>query len=290
MKSRTLTVLGAGLGLGLILSSCAYDTQSTSGSQYLAKYTGSPNPGTGPATGSPTPATDAEILAAADVEPTLTFPARIGVARIDYGQLSAMPPAEAAAWKEMSERLGPAWGQFVPVSPLVAALASPARGESACRDQRSGLYDVVSGPTIASFDCVRETVQTIRLGAARQHLDVVLIYESFGKSQETSNPLAITKLALIGFFFPTEDVEAEGLAQAILIDVRNGYHYGTATAVAEKPAYTISTSGNTRSAHAEVQGEARFAAVAALTKEVEKMAVDLRRDLEARNAPKLYQP
>ena len=289
MNSRTLIAVGASLGLALILSSCGYHTQTTSGSQYLAKYTGSPNPRTGPATGSPSPASDADVLAAADVEPTLTFPARIGVARIDNGQLSALPPAEAAVWQEMSERLGPAWGQFVPLSPLVAALASPARDESACRDQWRGYHDLVSGPTMANFDCVRETVQTIRLGAARQHLDVVLIYESFGKSQETSNPLAITKLALIGFFFPTEDVEAEGLAQAILVDVRNGYHYGTATAVAEKPAYRISTSGNTRSAHAEVQGEARFAAVSALTAEVEKMAVDLRRDLEARNLPKPYQ-
>ena len=75
---------------------------------------------------------------------------------------------------------------------------------------------------------MRETVWTIRLGAARQHLDVVLIYESFGKSQDRSNPLAITKLALIGYFLPTENIEAEGLAQAVLVDVRNGYHYGSA--------------------------------------------------------------
>ena len=103
------------------------------------------------------------------------------------------------------------------------------------------------------------------------------------------NAVRFTKLALIGFFFPTEDVEAEGMAQAVLVDVRNGYHYGTATAVSDKPAYTISSVGNTDNAHAETQAEVRLAAVAALTKEVEKMAVDLRRDLEARNLPKLYQ-
>ena len=279
MKSRTLTVLGAGLGLALLLSSCAYHTQTTSGSQYLARYAGqggAPAAGTASGTAGAMPAgiADADVLAAANVEPTLSFPARIGIARIDQGQLSPVPAEEAAAWREMAERLGPAWGQFVPVSPLIAALASPVAGENACRSQ---------------FDCVLEAVRTIRLGAARQHLDVVLIYESFGKSQDSSNPLAITKLALIGFFFPTEDVEAEGLAQAVLVDVRNGYHYGTATAAAEKPAYKITTSGNLGAAHAEVQGEARLAAVTALTKEVEKMAVDLRRDLEARNLPKLYQ-
>ncbi len=285
MKSRTLTVLGVGLGLVLILSSCeSYHTQTTSGSLYLAKYgdtatatAGPATAGTGSGTAVARPAgiADADVLAAANVEPTLTFPARIGIARIDQGQLSAMPAEEVAAWREMSERLGPAWGQFVPVSPLIAALASPVAGAEACQSH---------------FDCVWETVRTIRLGAARQHLDVVLIYESFGRSQDSSNPLAITKLALIGFFFPTEDVEAEGMAQAVLVDVRNGYHYGTATAAAEKPAYTITTSGNVGAAHAEVQGRARLAAVGALTVEVEKMAVDLRRDLEARYQPKLYQP
>ncbi len=284
MKSQNLTVLGTGLGLALFLSACEYHTQTTSGSQYLARYAGgeaAPVAGASTAcTGSdssvatPTEVTDADILAAANVEPTLMFPARIGLARIDQGQLSPIPAEEAAVWQEMSERLGPAWGQFLPISPMIAALASPVAGSNACRSH---------------FDCLRETVQTIRLGAARQHLDVVLIYESFGKSQERSNPLAITKLALIGFFFPTEDVEAEGMAQAVLVDVRNGYHYGTATAVSDKPAYTISSVGNTDNAHAETQAEVRLAAVAALTKEVEKMAVDLRRDLEARNLPKLYQ-
>ncbi len=285
MKSQNLTVLGTGLGLALFLSACEYHTQTTSGSQYLARYAGgeaAPVAGASTAgTGSdssvatPTEVTDADILAAANVEPTLMFPARIGLARIDQGQLSPIPAEEAAVWQEMSERLGPALGQFLLISPMIAALASPVAGSNACRSH---------------FDCLRETVQTIRLGAARQHLDVVLIYESFGKSQERSNPLAITKLALIGFFFPTEDVEAEGMAQAVLVDVRNGYHYGTATAAAEKPAYTITTSGNVGAAHAEVQGRARLAAVGALTVEVEKMAVDLRRDLEARYLPKLYQP
>ena len=262
MRSRRLTAPGASLGLALLLASCSYHTQTTSGSQYLESYSAS---AIGPAAEEPVAITDADILAAAKVEPTLTFPARIGLARIDEGQLSAIPEAEAAAWRKTGERLGPAYGQFVPVSPLIAALASPVRGDQVCRSH---------------FDCVRETVQTIRLGAARQHLDAVLIYESFGESQDSSNPLAITKLALIGFFFPTEDVEAQGLAQAVLVDVRNGYHYGTATAAAEKPAYTIATSGNVGTAHAEMQGRARLAAVEALTGEVEKMAVDLRLDLE----------
>lgn len=277
MRSRRLTLPGASLGLALLLASCGYHTQTTSGSQYLESYGVAAY---GSAVEAPAPVTDAEIAAAANVEPALTFPARIGLARIDQGQLSAIPEAEATAWRRTAERLGPAYGQFVPISPLIAALASPAKTESACKAQVGYLRGVPLEATTPSFDCVRETVQTIRLGAARQHLDAVLIYESFGRSQDSSNPLAITKLALIGFFFPTEDVEAEGLAQAVLVDVRNGYHYGTATAAAEKPAYTITTSGNVDTAHAEMQGRARLAAVEALTGEVEKMAVDLRLDLE----------
>ena len=93
MRSRSLTVLGTGLGLALILSSCAYHTQTTSGSQYLARYAGkekapaaaaSSGAASGTAVAAPAAIADSEILAAADVEPTLTFPARIGIARIDY--------------------------------------------------------------------------------------------------------------------------------------------------------------------------------------------------------------
>ena len=241
MRSRRLTLLGTSLGFALLLTSCGYHTQTTSGSQYLERYGAS---AAGPAAAEPVAITDAEIVAAANVEPALTFPARIGLARIDQGQLSAIPEAEAAAWRKTAERLGPAYGQFVPISPLIAAMASPAKTESACKVQVEHLPGVSLQVSTPGFDCVRETVQVIRLGAARQHLDAVLIYESFGKSQDRSSPLAITKLALIGYFLPTENVEAEGLAQAILVDVRNGYHYGNATATAAEPAHRISMESN----------------------------------------------
>ena len=274
MRFHSLTVVGAGLGLALVLSSCVHSSQTTSGSRYLSRYDA--------AEGAVARVTDAQIAEVANVEPTLAFPARIGLARIDEGRLSTIPAEEAAIWRQLTERLGPGWGQFLPVSPLVAALASPATGTSACRRPDSTSYGRRQRAAVVDFDCLRETVQTIRLGAARQHLDAVLIYESFGKSENSSNPLAVTQLALIGFFLPTENVEAEGLAQAILVDVRNGYHYGTATAVAEEPAQRLSTPNNIDTAHAAVQDEARLAAVTALIGEVEKMAVELRHDLEAR--------
>jgi hypothetical protein len=238
-------------GLVGLLAACGHAVQTTSGSQYLAGYGA-----TGPAA-----VTDAEIVAAANVEPQLRFPARLGLARIDRGGLTAVPAAEAEAWRALAERLGSGYGAFVPVSPLIAALASEADADG-CRPH----YD----------SCLAQVVKQVRLGAARQHLDAVLIYETFGKSSESSNPLAVTKLALIGFFLPTENVKAEGFAQAVLVDVRNGYTYGTASAVAEQPSHRLTTVGDSSDAHIAARAEAEVRAVANLASEVEAMVRELR--------------
>jgi len=252
-------VLAAGL-VGLT-AACGHQVQTTSGSQYLAGYESDVRQPVGPKY-----ATDAEIAAAADVEPQLRFPARLGLARIGHQGLMAVPPEEAKAWRALAERLGSGYGEFVRVSPLIAALATP---------EPSRL--VISNDLFPEFrTSLAEVVREVRLGAARQHLDAVLIYETFGRAEETSNPLAITKIALIGFFLPTEDIEAEGSAQAVLVDVRNGYTYGTAAATAEKPAYRLASSGNTWAARREAEGEAQTRAVANLTGEVEAMLRELR--------------
>ena len=152
------------------------------------------------------------------------------------------------------------------VSPLVAALATP---EAPRR--------VVVGNLVWDYrTSLARVVREVRLGAARQHLDAVLIYETSGTAADTSNVLAVTKLALIGFFLPTEDVEAEGAAQAVLVNVRNGYTYGMASAVAEKPVQRIATSGNTSAVRRAAAQAAGTRAVAALTGEVETMVRDLR--------------
>ncbi|MGF1594264.1 MAG: hypothetical protein ACFCUW_13350 [Kiloniellaceae bacterium] len=258
-------VLAAGL-----LAACDRSVQTTSGSQYLAAYDNGAGEGA---------ATDAEIVAAANVEPQLRFPARIGLARIGPDGLAAVPAAEAEAWRGLAGRLGSGYGEFVPVSPLVAALATP---ESDAQ--------VVTCKAVRCFEAPKvrldRVVRQVRLGAARQHLDAVLIYEAFGSSEESSNPLAVTKLALIGFFLPTENVAAEGFAQAVLVDVRNGYTYGTASAVAEKPSHRLTTVGDSRDAHRSALAEAEARAVAVLAGEVEGMVRELRLALaERREAP-----
>lgn len=266
MITKRIVPLAMAAGLAGLVAGCGHQIQTTSGSDYLAAYKAADG------RAGPAAATDAEIIAAADVEPQLRFPARLGLARLDEGGLSPVPAAEAQAWRDLAQRLGSGYGEFVPVSPLIAALATPAPLQPDSRNDSWRRYR----------KSLAQVVREVRLGAARQHLDAVLIYEPFGTSSEASNPLAITKLALIGFFLPTEGVEAEGFAQAVLVDVRNGYTYGTASAVSEKPSYRLTTVSDSGDAHRTARGEAQARAVAALTGEVETMLRDLRLALAER--------
>lgn len=264
--ARLLKFVLAG-GLAGLIAACGHQVQTTSGSQYLSAYQSEAGKPVGPEY-----ATDAEIAAAANVEPQLRFPARIGLARIGRQELTAVPREEAQAWQALAERLGSGYGEFVPVSPLIAALATP---EPSHLVTSTDIY-----PDFRSS--LAEVVREVRLGAARQHLDAVLIYETFGKSSESSNPLALTKLALIGFFLPTENVEAEGFAQAVLVDVRNGYTYGTASATSEKPTHRITTVSDSGDAHEAARIEAEAGAVGRLAVEVEDMVRELRLALAER--------
>ncbi len=268
MHPNTVLKAAGAAALVAVLAACGHTVQTTSGSKYLSTYDLSDHDL------DVLVGTDEGIAAAADVEPQLRFPARLGLARIDAQGLTAIPPAEAKAWMALAERLGDGYGEFVPVSPLVAALAAP---EAPRR--------VVMGNLAWDYrTSLARVVREVRLGAARQHLDAVLIYEASGTAAETSNPLAVTKLALIGFFLPTEDVEAQGAAQAVLVDVRNGYTYGMASAVAEQPVQRITTSGNTTAVRRAAAQEAGARAVSALTGEVETMMRDLRLALAERRA------
>ncbi len=260
--------LGASLGMVFFLISCTTYTQTTSGKAYLERYESQ-------AQAAGAGAMDADIREAADVEPILTFPARVGIARIDGGRLTPVPQAEAEAWLAMAGDLGPGWGEFLPVSPLIAALARQPLSKAEREGYGCGPY----GP------CIEQTVRDIRLAAARQHVDVVLIYETLSKSEQTTNPLAITWLTLIGFYIaPSESIEADGIAQAVLLDVRNGYTYGYASTTVEDAAATLSTMINSSNAAEEVVDKAKLAAAIELTKEVGEMARDLRLELAEKRA------
>ena len=68
-------------------------------------------------------------------------------------------------------------------------------------------------------------------GAARQHLDHVLIYEVFSETKTTKLAYSVANWTIIGgYFVPSREIETTGFANALLLDVRNGYPYGSASA------------------------------------------------------------
>jgi len=195
----------------LALSACATTTQYTSGQDYLARYN-SNSANSGQTKLNSNPAIDAEIREIAAIEPNLHFPARIGLARIEHGQLIGVPQDEAGYWRDAAEDLGHGFGQFIPVSPLVAEMV---------------------GSTEPHYK--RNVVNHIRRGAARQHLDYVIAYEVNHKSDSQRNGLQIADLSILGLFvLPSRDVDVQSTASAILMDVRNGYPYLTGSTFADK--------------------------------------------------------
>lgn len=248
MRPLTLVLL-------LALAACEPTIQTSSGADYLARYDAAVAAASGE--------TDALVRQAAAIEPILTFPARFGLARIENGRLTAIPAAEAELWSSLAGKHA-ALGAFVPISPLVAAAtASALPGEPAAG----------------------EVIRTLRLGAARQHVDAVLVYEVGAQTRRGLTPLALMDLTIIGgALLPTRNIEARGMASALLMDVRNGYPYGTASAEADLSALsaTFGKGWKTES----LRREATLKAAAALVPEVDSMLTRLARQMPAaaRNA------
>jgi len=202
------TILGA--ATVLVLGACTTTLQTSSGSDYLARYDASHEI----ANGAPTDV-DADVRRIAAIEPTLAFPARIGLARIHNGSLTALPADEARIWQDLIEELGDQYGAFVPVSPLIASM--------------------VGEPAAPGMDRAAAVIANIRRGAARQHLDYVLTYEVGTSRQRKANALALADLTIIGMFvLPSRTVEVEATASGLMLDVRTGYPYATLTTHADK--------------------------------------------------------
>ena len=223
-----------------LLSACATVPQYTSGQNYLANYSGAPI----------TNDIDREIRTIAAVEPDLRFPARIGLARIERGILAALPHDEAEHWRTMAENLGPSFGNFIPVSPLIASYVDKPKINK-------------KGYTVAS-----NTVDHIRKGAARQHLDYVLIYEVTRKDDKHSNALSFADASILGLFvIPSKTIDVSSTASAILLDVRNGYPYLTSTEFAEDSRLSISI--HSRSQSKKLANKTRLNVVASLSGKIE---------------------
>jgi len=255
------TQILTGAVLAFALSACATTTQMTSGADYLSHYQPAMSTAVSGGTSSET---DAQVRDIAAVEPDLKFPARIGLARIEGGRLTNAPAKEMQAWAGLADSLGAPYGEFVPVSPFIAAMVRP---QSDTKDNRynGGRYnDGNIAPVIAD----------IRRASARQHLDYALVYEVSQNESNKSNGLSFTNLTVLGMFIiPSRNVKIKSAANAILIDVRNGYPYGTATAFAsDKQARTLASSGSSRQ---KARANNHLLAVENLTGEVETMMKDL---------------
>ena len=231
------------------LAACSAHVQTTSGADYLARY--APYDEAAPAASRSE--TDAAIREIAAIEPDLQFPARIGLARIGpYGDLVTIPGAELEIWSDLARAYGPEIGEFVPVSPLTASMVSEPDGQA--RNRTGAVID------------------HIRKGAARQHIDYVLVYETGVTRHDKANGLALADLTIIGMFvLPSRDVEVEASASGILLDVRNGYPYATVTAYAEKRG--LSRAVSTWSTQRELSATAEEKAVLELADDV-KDALD----------------
>lgn len=271
MQYRQMFWRLAMLAAAVSLAACDHYVQTTSGREYLSRYEQSKNVNAESAA-STVAADDQAVREIANVDPQLRFPARIGIARIFDGQMTAIPADEALQWRHLADTLGPDYGEFVPISPLVAALAAGSVSNAATKRNR---WD----------GNVEETVRAIRFGAARQHVDAVLIYEVYADSDVETNVLAVTKLILIGYFMaPSEEITANGFANAMLVDVRNGYVYGYAQSNSDKAVKSLSTSVGESAEVRQAESTARGRAVSRLVVDVEDMTRELRLQLAERRA------
>ena len=224
------------LAASLTLAGCETTTQYTSGADYLSRYQDTPI--------TQTASTDLAVKKIAAVEPDLQFPARIGLARIGPNKrLMGVPFDEAESWRDAAESLGPSFGTFIPVSPLIANSVSHI-------DQRDKTT----------------VIDHIRRGAARQHLDYVIAYEVSHKTKSDGNALRLADLTVLGLFvLPSRDLKAEATASAILLDVRNGYPYLTGSTFADETSISTVVGGGDKKD--KLKSRARRAAVAQIAQE-----------------------
>jgi hypothetical protein len=111
-------------------------------------------------------------------------------------------------------------------------------------------------------------------------MDVVLIYEVFSETKKTTLPTAVANLTIIGaFVIPSEKVKTVGFGNALLLDVRNGYPYGTVTASASK-GWVYAAIGSWEKTHS-LEERNRIATALKLIPEVKTMLEELKGKLEA---------
>lgn len=233
----------------LLLAGCESNVQTSSGADYRAAQ-----PSFTPRASSDI---DQAVAQASQIEPLLRFPARIGLARIQFGGLAPVPPREADAWIAFAKSHGE-YGTFIPISPLVADMEGSRAG------------------TLGN-----SVVNRIRLAAATQHVDAVLIYSVGYEATNKKSALSLLDLTIVGaYLVPSRSIHGQATATALLLDVRNGYPYATVTTDATQSGFVPAVgSGDVREDLAE---DAQAAAVAKLTAALDPTLSKLRNDLQTK--------
>ena len=218
MKNKA-TQIGLLLVLSLASIGCqSHSVQMTSGKKYLSNYTNYD------ATETNASDLNEEVKAIASIEPSIQFPSRIGLVKLFNGRITNLSVEEIEAWEELRRTMGATFGDFIPVSPMIAEMVyTPRKTNSKSKGNPSDIF------------------RKVRLGAARQHLDHVLIYEVFSETKTTKLASSVANWTIIGgYFVPSREIETAGFANALLLDVRNGYPYGTASATLNATEFSAS--------------------------------------------------
>lgn len=194
------------------------------------------------------------------MEPDLRFPARIGLVKLYNGRISNLSAEEIEEWSNAKERLGGGFGEFIPVSSLIA----------------ESVYTAPQTPSRQSQ--ARELMRKVRLASARQHLDVTLIYEVFSSSKQTKLATSVADWTIVGaYFVPSKSIETTGFANALLMDVRTGYPYGTASA--SLSADDLASTFDRRDKLRNLKDRNQIETALQLVPEVESMMRDLMKEL-----------
>ncbi|MDG1324326.1 MAG: hypothetical protein P8P49_01070 [Opitutales bacterium] len=247
MKNRTI-LIGLLIILSLVSIGCqSHSVQMTSGKKYISDYSHVEVKEANKTS------TDKEVKLVAEIEPSLRFPARIGLVKIYNGKITNLSPEEVESWIKVKEEMGEKFGDFIPVSSMIAEMVYSSQNRNTKRH----------GSPVEIF-------RKVRLGAARQHLDYVLVYEVLSSTKTTKLASSIANWTIIGgYLIPSRQIKTTGHANALLLDVRTGYPYGTATATLN--ANEISAWFNNRDKARNLADKNQMSTVIKLIPEVQQM-------------------
>lgn len=100
----------------------------------------------------------------------------------------------------------------------------------------------------ASGDVAKTIINRVQLGAARQHVDAVLVYTVGSQTKDSASVLSVLDLTIISaYLVPSRSIQGDAVATALLLDVRNGYPYGTASATASQSGFVPSVGSGQQS-------------------------------------------